>query len=275
MIPKENGGEERLSGSGKALEMQRSAYNMSDNSQLNTHLPADEKRRNGQTERQSNRVACLAYLGTKRCFDIVFSLIATVLLAIPVAVLCMVIMCKDFGNPFYVHQRVGKGGKIFRMLKLRSMRMGADDLNSMLSPKQLEEYRKEYKIDDDPRLIGWGKTGDCTRCFGAFLRRLSLDEIPQIFWNILIKGNMSLVGPRPILCEEMEANYTAEEQKLLTSVKPGLTGYWQAYARNNATYKTGERQRMELYYVHNQSLWLDLKIMFATVGAVLRKYGAK
>lgn len=255
--------------------MQRPAYNVNDNSELNTHLPMDENRCDGQTVRQSNRVACLAYLGVKRCIDIVFSLIATVLLAIPVAVLCMVIMYKDFGNPFYVHQRVGKGGKIFHMLKLRSMRVGADDLNTMLSPKQLEEYRKEYKIDDDPRLIGWGKTGDCTKCFGAFLRRLSLDEIPQIFWNILIKGNMSLVGPRPILREEMEANYTQEEQKLLTSVKPGLTGYWQAYARNNATYKTGERQRMELYYVHNQSLWLDLKIMFATVGAVLRKYGAK
>ena len=86
---------------------------------------------------------------------------------------------------------------------------------------------------------------------------------------------MSIVGPRPILQEELESNYTPEEQQLLLSVKPGLTGYWQAYARNDATYETGERQRMELYYVQNQSMWLDLKIVFATFGAVLRKSGAK
>ena len=102
-----------------------------------------------------------------------------------------------------------------------------------------------------------------------------MDELPQIYWNILIKGNMSVIGPRPILRDELERHYTKEEQEKLLSIKPGLTGYWQAYARNNATYETGQRQKMELYYVDNRCLWLDLKILFATVGAVLSKSGAK
>jgi len=258
--------------------MQNQLTELNGTSELNTQLPLTqevEALQGAVSEGQSGGVANLAYLGAKRCLDVAVSLVATLVAAIPVAVLCALITIKDYGNPFYVHQRVGKGGKTFRMLKLRSMRLGADDLETMLTPEQMEEYHREYKIDDDPRLIGWGKRGDGKKCFGAMLRRLSLDEIPQIFWNILIKGNMSLVGPRPILREEMEAHYTPEEQAVLTSVKPGLTGYWQAYARNNATYQTGERQRMELYYVHNQSLWLDVKIMLATVGAVLHNYGAK
>jgi lipopolysaccharide/colanic/teichoic acid biosynthesis glycosyltransferase len=86
---------------------------------------------------------------------------------------------------------------------------------------------------------------------------------------------MSLVGPRPILPDELEENYTPAEQELLLSAKPGLTGYWQAYARNNATYATHERQDMELYYIHNRSFWLDIKIMLHTVVSVLRKDGAK
>ena len=259
----------------RRCRMQKPAYNARETGEVRAPLSAKQQARRGQKDQQSGRVAYLAYTAAKRGIDILLSLMATVVLAIPITVLCGIIMWKDFGNPFYIHHRVGKNGKPFHMLKLRSMRNDADDLERMLTPEQLAEYRKEYKIDDDPRLIGWSKPGDCEKCFGAFLRRMSLDEIPQIFWNILIKGNMSLVGPRPILREEMDKHYTPDEQKLLLSVKPGLTGYWQAYARNNATYKTGERQRMELYYVKHQSLWLDFKIMFATVGAVMRKSGAK
>jgi len=86
---------------------------------------------------------------------------------------------------------------------------------------------------------------------------------------------MSVVGPRPILPDELKRNYSAEEQERLLSVKPGLTGYWQAYARNDSTYESGGRQKMELFYVRNCSALFDLKIVFATVGAVLRKRGAK
>lgn len=216
-----------------------------------------------------------SYLVIKRCFDFVSSLCVSIALLLPLAILALAIMLKDPGNPFYVQKRVGKDGKELRMVKLRSMRIGADCLEKMLTPEQLAQYKKEYKLDDDPRLIGWKKPGDGKKCFGGMLRRTSLDELPQIVWNICVKGNMSVVGPRPILKDELEQNYTPEEQKLLLSVKPGLTGYWQAYARNDATYETGQRQRMELYYVQNASALLDIKILFATVEAVLRKRGAK
>ena len=217
--------------------------------------------------------SALLYNIVKRCFDILFSLWVGLFLLVPLLILCVIIIIKDFGNPFYVQTRVGKDGKEFPLVKLRSMKKGADNLEKMLNDKQLEQYLKEYKLDNDPRLIGWKKTGDSQRCFGSFIRRTSLDELPQIWGNVL-KGDMSIVGPRPILREELKKNYTVEEQQKLLSIKPGLTGYWQAYARNNATYQTGERQQMELYYVNNRSLWLDARILYATVGAVLRKAGA-
>lgn len=216
-----------------------------------------------------------SYLIVKRCFDFLSSLIVSVVLLVPLAVLALLVVIKDFGNPFYVQKRVGQNGKELRVAKLRSMKRGADQLEKMLTPEQLEEYRREYKLTDDPRLLGYKKPGDSSKCFGGFIRKASLDELPQIVWNICIKGNMSVVGPRPILRDELAENYTPAQQELLLSVKPGLTGYWQAYARNDATYETGERQRMELFYVQNRSVLLDLKILFATVGAVLRRRGAK
>ena len=213
------------------------------------------------------------YEFTKRFSDIVLSALASIILLIPILLVAVAITIKDPGNPFYLHTRVGKDRKPIKILKLRSMRKGADKLENMLTPQQLEEYNREYKIQDDPRLIGWKKTGDGSKCFGAKVRQLSLDEIMQIPYNILIKNDLSLVGPRPIMEDELIANYTPEEQKILLSVKPGLTGYWQAYARNNATYADGKRQQMELWYVQHRSLWLDIKIIFATVIAVVRKSG--
>ena len=215
-----------------------------------------------------------AYLLAKRCFDFLSSLCVSIVALIPMAILALIIVVKDFGNPFYVQKRVGMNGEEIGVLKFRSMRIGADRLEDMLTPQQLEDYKKEFKLEDDPRLIGYKKAGDGRTCFGAIIRRMSIDELPQIPWNICIKGNMSVVGPRPILQDELEANYTPEEQALLLSAKPGLTGYWQAYARNDATYLSGERQKMELFYVRNAGIKLDLKIIFATFGAVLRKRGA-
>ena len=213
------------------------------------------------------------YAFFKRLADFVLSLAASVVLIIPMAIIAVAIMIKDPGNPFYIQTRVGKNGKDLKILKFRTMRKGADKLENMLTPEQLEEYKREYKLDDDPRLIGYKKPGDGKTCFGARLRQLSIDEIPQIVWNICLKGDMSLVGPRPILREELERYYTPEQQKALLSVKPGLTGYWQAYARNNAKYDTGERQEMELYYIGNRSIALDLKIIFATIEAVVKRSG--
>lgn len=215
------------------------------------------------------------YYFFKRCFDFASSFCASILLLCPMIVIALLIMIKDFGNPFYMQKRVGQNGKEIGVLKFRSMRKNADHLEEMLTPAQLEQYKKEYKLDDDPRLIGYEHDGDGNKCFGAFIRRTSIDELPQIMWNICLKGNMSVVGPRPVLQDELEANYSNEQQKLFLSVKPGLTGYWQAYARNDATYETGKRQNMEMYYVQNQNLWLDFKIILATVGAVMKGRGAK
>lgn len=211
----------------------------------------------------------------KRLFDIVLSALASVVILIPVLIIAVIIMIKDPGNPFYIQTRVGKGYKPIKILKLRSMKMGADKLENVLTPEQLEEYKREYKLHDDPRLIGWKKPGDGRKCFGARIRQLSIDEVMQIPYNILIKNDLRLVGPRPILREELEKYYTPEQQKVLLSVKPGLTGYWQAYARNNAKYDTGERQKMELYYIERRSFLMDIKIILATVSAVVKKNGAE
>lgn len=216
----------------------------------------------------------IAYMVIKRCFDFISSLCAGIVLLIPMGIISAVIAIKDFGSPFYKQKRVGKDGKPLYIYKFRSMRKGADKLENMLTPEQLEAYLKNYKLEDDPRLIGYKKAGDGKKCFGAKIRSMSIDEIPQILLNICIFGNMSVVGPRPVLQSELEENYTPEQQRLLLSVKPGLTGYWQAYARNDAGYEDGKRQQMELYYVKHKSLWIDVKILFKTVKAVLYKKGA-
>lgn len=214
------------------------------------------------------------YIVCKRIFDFVSSLAVSLLLLIPIAIISVVIIIKDFGNPFYFHKRMGENFKEINVLKFRSMKKGADEVEKTLNPKQLREYKMEYKLKDDPRLIGYKKEGDGLTCFGAKIRQLSIDEIPQIVYNILIKGNMSVVGPRPILRSELEKNYTPDEQKLLLSVKPGLTGYWQVYARNKAGYEDGRRQAMELYYVQNRSFALDIKIILKTIVVVFFERGA-
>ena len=214
------------------------------------------------------------YQWSKRWFDLVLSLVVSLLLMIPILLVALVIVLKDPGNPLYVQKRVGKDGKDIHILKLRSMKRGADDLENMLTPEQLVEYHREYKLRDDPRLIGYRRAGDGSRCFGAILRRTSIDELPQIVYNVCLRGDMSLVGPRPVLREELEVNYTPAQRRAVLSVKPGLTGYWQAYARNNATYETGQRQSMELYYIQHRCWRLDLKILLQTVVSVIKGTGA-
>ena len=213
------------------------------------------------------------YKFIKRAFDILASIVMTAICLVPMAAIAVIIMIKDPGSPFYVHKRVGLHGKEISVLKFRTMRRGADTLEDMLTPGQLEEYKREYKLHDDPRLIGYKEPGDGEHCFGAVLRRTSLDELPQIFYNVLLKGDMSFVGPRPVLREEMEKYYSSAEQEALLSVKPGITGYWQTHGRSDSTYETGERQRLELHYVENRSLALDLRILFRTVSVVVRRGG--
>lgn len=200
-----------------------------------------------------------SYLTAKRVFDVVASVLALVLLSPLMLVIALLILLEDGGPVFYKHLRVGKDGELFQMYKFRTMRVNADDL---LTPEQLQEYQQEFKLENDPRVTRVGRT----------LRMSSLDELPQLL-NIL-HGEMSFVGPRPIVEDEFE-NYTAEETAEFQSMKPGLTGYWQAYARNDATYLSGERQAMEMYYIHHASIWLDVRILFKTVDAVVHKSGVK
>lgn len=243
--------------------------------ELDTVMPAGSDTNTDAKQNMEIPVQSTAYLLLKRGFDVFSSFCVSMIILIPLAILALMVSIKDPACPFYIQKRVGQQGKTFGLVKLRSMRKGADKLENMLTPEQLEQYKKEFKLEDDPRLIGYHKPGDGKKCFGAFLRRTSLDELPQIIWNICIKGNMSVVGPRPILEEELQNHYTPEEQKLLLSVKPGLTGYWQAYARNNVGYENHRRQDMELYYVQHASFTLDLKILWQTFFTVIRKSGAK
>lgn len=202
------------------------------------------------------------YLFFKRMFDILSSGFALLLFSWLFLILALAVKLSDGGTVFYRHKRVGKNGKDIFIPKFRSMKRNADKLEDMLTPEQLEQYRREYKIDNDPRVTK----------VGHFLRKTSLDELPQL-WSIF-KGDLSVVGPRPLMREEAEAKYGEDVKKLL-SVKPGLIGWWAANGRSNCTYESGERQKLELYYVDHCSLGLDIKIVFKTIGSVLRGDGAQ
>ena len=197
----------------------------------------------------------------KRVTDVCVSLLGIVLLLPLFVVITIIVWMDDGGNPFYEHLRIGYRGRKISIYKFRSKKMNVGDLKKILTPEQMEQYIKEFKIDDDPRVTN----------IGAFLRRTSLDELPQLL-NVL-KGDLSIVGPRPIV--EKETEMYGEQIAEFLSVKPGLTGYWQAYGRSNISYENGERQRMEMYYIENRSLWLDIKILFRTFVSVIREDGAK
>lgn len=201
------------------------------------------------------------YSFCKRLFDLLLSLLAVALLWPLLLLISAAIVVEDRGPVLYRADRVGLHGKAIVVYKFRSMRLHADQLEDALTPEELAEYRKNFKLKNDPRI---------TRV-GAFLRKTSLDELPQLF-NI-IGGSLSLVGPRPVLQEETELY--GKDRDLLLSVKPGLTGLWQSRGRSNVTYEDGARQALELQYVRTRSLLLDLKVMFWTVGAVLRMDGAR
>ena len=195
----------------------------------------------------------------KRLADIVCSAVGLIVLFLPLLIIALIVVIDSPGaSPIYVHNRIGKNGKPLPLLKFRSMHENAEEMIENFSPEQKKEWEENFKLENDPRI---------TR-IGNFLRRTSLDELPQLI-NIL-KGDLSIVGPRPVVQEELD-KYGENKEKFL-SVTPGLTGYWQAYARSTCTYE--QRMEMELYYVDNASLWWDVKIIFATVGAVLKGRGA-
>lgn len=200
----------------------------------------------------------MGYRFAKRTMDILLSLAGLAVLLPVILVVAVCIKLDSKGPVFYVHKRIGKNGEPLGLYKFRSMHVNADQMIKDFTPEQMAEWKENFKLKNDPRITRVGK----------FLRRTSLDELPQIL-NIL-KGELSIVGPRPVVSEELEKY--GDFKYLFLSVTPGLTGYWQAYARSECTYE--ERMAMELKYVRNASLWWDIKIILATFGAVLRGHGA-
>ena len=194
----------------------------------------------------------------KRLFDIIVSFLGLLILSPLFLLLTILIKCDSKGPVFFIQKRVGRNGKKFGIFKFRTMRINAEELIASFTPEQLKEWKENYKLKNDPRITRVGK----------FLRNTSLDELPQLI-NIFI-GNMSLVGPRPIVEEELE--WYGEKKNVLLSVRPGLTGWWATNGRSEVSYP--ERCDYELYYVYNCSLLLDIKILFKTFSAVFSRKGA-
>ena len=201
----------------------------------------------------------MLYRAIKRLFDFLVSLVLSIIM-LPFFILIAVAIKIDSSGPvFFVHNRVGKNGKRLPLLKFRTMVDGAENMIKDFTPEQRKEWEENYKLENDPRVTKIGK----------FLRKTSIDELPQIY-NILV-GQLSFVGPRPVTKEEIE-KYGVNKDKVL-SVIPGLTGWWACNGRSDIDYD--ERMKLELYYVEHASIKLDIKIMFMTVVVVVTHKGAK
>ena len=203
------------------------------------------------------------YLIIKRLFDIICGLIGLIVL-IPISLIVKIIyICnKDFAPIFFTQNRIGKNGKEFKFYKYRSMVSNADEVLFRIL-KEDKELAKEYKINkklkNDPRITK----------VGAFLRKTSLDELPQLI-NVL-KGDMSIIGNRPYLPREKED--MGEYYNDIVKTKPGITGYWQVSGRSDLSFQ--KRLELEQFYSNQTSLKLDIKIFFKTFAVVLLKKGAK
>lgn len=194
----------------------------------------------------------------KRIFDIAFSLAVIAVGLIPGFVLSILIAMDTKGSPIYAQERVGQKG-VFRIYKFRTMVADSDDVEKYLNVEQLAQWHRERKVDGDPRITKLGR----------FLRETSIDETAN-FINVL-KGDMSVVGPRAITQEELAQHFTPGEQWELLSVPCGITGWWQVNERNGATFESGERQRIELEYVRNAGLAMDARVFLRTLSVMFGK----
>lgn len=199
----------------------------------------------------------------KRLFDVFFSLICLILGTPLYLIIALCVYCSSPGKIFYYQERIGRAGKIFRCYKFRSMYPDADKrLKEIIEcdPVLRAEWNQSFKLKNDPRIT----------FVGSFLRKTSLDELPQ-FWNVL-KGDLSVVGPRPVIKEEFEKHFGIKGYKIL-SIRPGLTGLWQVSGRSDiSSYK--ERVLLDEHYVDNHSLALDMKIILKTIPVMLNSKGA-
>lgn len=192
----------------------------------------------------------------KRLFDILFSLFVLIVFSPLYLIIALVIAITSPGPIFYIQERVGKNHKHFNCIKFRTMVNNADEiLDEMIakSPQMRSEFEDNFKLREDPRVTPIGK----------FLRITSLDEFPQ-FWNVLI-GDMSVIGPRPLVPEEL-CKYGNKIDKILT-ISPGITGLWQVSGRNDIPYPV--RVQIDVYYVNYRSWLLDLWVIFKTIGVVI------
>jgi exopolysaccharide biosynthesis polyprenyl glycosylphosphotransferase len=201
------------------------------------------------------------YSIVKRILDIMASVLGLIILSPILLVVTILIKLESRGPAIFSQKRIGLNGKEFKMYKFRSMAQNADEILKELLKD--EEYKKEWdlnqKFNKDPRITK----------IGNFLRKTSLDEIPQ-FINVL-KGDMSLIGPRPLVSGELDAHNGNHE--LYESVRPGISGWWGVNGRSETTYQ--ERLLLEYYYIENYSFMLDIKCIFKTIKVVLFKKGAK
>ena len=199
------------------------------------------------------------YLFTKRAIDFIGALVGLILLSPIMVIVAIAIKLEDpKGNIIFGHMRVGKDGKMFPCLKFRSMFSNAEEMKKNFTEEQKREYAETFKLKDDPRITKVGK----------FIRKTSLDELPQLF-NIL-KGDMTIVGPRPIVTDELD--FYGEYEDYYKAVKPGLTGLWQVSGRSDTTYD--ERVNLDMEYVTTRNTFKDLYIIFMTVVKVLKREGA-
>lgn len=205
------------------------------------------------------KISKKVYIKIKRVIDVILASVALILLSPLFAIIAIAIKIDSKGPVFFAHKRIGKNGKIIKLYKFRSMVINAEELIKSFTPEQMKEYKENYKLTNDPRITKVGK----------FLRKTSLDELPQLI-NI-INGDLSIIGPRPVVADELE-KYGVNKDKFL-SVTPGVTGYWAANGRSNTTYE--QRMKMELYYIDNLSLKMDIKVFFKTILSVVKKEGAR
>ena len=211
----------------------------------------------GSVEFAENKKFTL-YLISKRIMDIILALIALII-SIPLFLILAILVKLDSKGPvFYGHTRKGKNRSDIKIYKFRTMYSNSDEIFENFSEEQKKEYYENFKLDNDPRVTK----------LGEFLRRTSLDELPQLI-NVL-QGDLSLVGPRPIVEKEI-SKYGHYADKFF-SVIPGVTGYWQCHGRSDTSYK--ERIEMDMYYIDNKSILFDIKIMFKTIISVIKKEGA-
>lgn len=224
----------------------------------------------GSSEDRPDRVAVGQATGpdmvrsaTKRLIDVVLS---TVLLLCALPAFCVVglAVAADGGPILFVHRRVGRAGRSFGCLKFRTMHINADRIFAELlakDPAAVDEWKTVRKLRQDPRVT----------CIGRLLRATSLDEAPQL-WNV-IRGDMSLVGPRPVVQEELDLHYVPAAAAMdYLSLRPGITGPWQVSGRSCVDYS--QRVALDKAYARNPSLRTDLVLLVGTIGAVLRRRGA-